>query len=49
MLLKDATPELRQSLLGESDSLFTLTVAGERETYHLAKRYFDWMARRTRW
>src|SRR5262249_13965916 len=40
-LLKEAKPELRDSLLSESDSLFSLEVAGERESYHLSKRYFE--------
>jgi nitrogen fixation/metabolism regulation signal transduction histidine kinase len=40
--LLDRAPEaLRQSLLSQSDVLFTVEEDGESGTYHLAKRYFE--------
>jgi nitrogen fixation/metabolism regulation signal transduction histidine kinase len=40
-LLKDAPEPLRQAILTESDTLFTVEEEGEAGTYHLAKRYFE--------
>ncbi|HET7542801.1 MAG TPA: ATP-binding protein [Polyangiaceae bacterium] len=40
-LLDHAPEALRQSLLSQSDVLFTVDQDGESGTYHLAKRYFE--------
>jgi two-component system nitrogen regulation sensor histidine kinase NtrY len=40
-LLKDAPEALRQSILTETDLLFTVDQEGEAGTYHLSKRYFE--------
>jgi nitrogen fixation/metabolism regulation signal transduction histidine kinase len=40
-LLREAPEPLRQSILADTDSLFTVDQEGEAGTYHVAKRYFE--------
>jgi two-component system nitrogen regulation sensor histidine kinase NtrY len=40
-LLGDAPAAFREAVLSEQDRLFSVTVEGVPETYHLAKRHFD--------
>jgi nitrogen fixation/metabolism regulation signal transduction histidine kinase len=39
-LVADAPVPLREALLGDSDRLFSMDLAGHRETYHLSRRTF---------
>jgi nitrogen fixation/metabolism regulation signal transduction histidine kinase len=39
-LVADAPIPLREALLGDSDRLFSMDLAGHRETYHLSRRTF---------
>jgi len=40
-LIGAAPEELRRALLGTSDELFSLSIAGQQETYHLSRRVFE--------
>jgi len=40
-LVAQAPDELKRALLGESDELFSVDVAGQQETYHLSRRNFE--------
>jgi len=40
-MLQQAAPSLRTALLADTDALFTLEDTEERESFHLAKRYFE--------
>jgi two-component system, NtrC family, nitrogen regulation sensor histidine kinase NtrY len=40
-LIGAAPEKLRRALLGTSDELFSLSIAGQDETYHLSRRVFD--------
>lgn len=44
-LVGHAPEPLRQALLGESDELFSVDLEGQRETYHLSRRTFEFAGR----